>query len=210
MDKNKLKAALEKALATKGKKKFKQSVEIILNMRGIDFSKSENRINMDVVLPKGKGGKELKSCVIADLAIADEAKKAGADLIILPGDIAGYAAKDKITDLSDHYFLLAQPNQMAAVAKSLGQYLGKKGKLPKPIVGNVADLIRRSKNSVRLVTKGKYLPTVQALIGTEIMSVDDLVENAESIYDAIKGKVSEGNIKSIYVKLTMGSPAKVG
>ncbi len=210
MDKTKLKTALNKALETKGKRKFKQSVEIILNMRGIDFSKSENRLNLDVVLPKGKGGKELKSCVIADPGMADEAKKAGADLIITPNEIAGYAAKDKITDLSKNYFLLAQPNQMSAVAKSLGQYLGKKGKLPKPIMGNIADLIRRSKSSVRLNTKGKYLPTVQALIGTEVMSVDDLVENAESVYDAVKGRVSEGNIKSIYVKLTMGTPARVG
>ena len=210
MDRKKLAQAINAALEEKGKRKFKQSVELIINMRGIDFSKSENRLNLDIVLPKGKGGKELKSAVIADGSMADEAKKAGADLVIMPNEIPSYAAKEKVTDLADNYFLLAQPNLMGQVAKALGQYLGKRGKLPKPIIGNVKELIERSKNSVRIVSKGKYLPVAQALIGTESMSSDELVENAETIYEVVRGKVSEGNIKSVYIKLTMGKPARVG
>jgi large subunit ribosomal protein L1 len=209
MDKKKLTEALSKAMEEKGKKKFKQSVEIIINMRGIDFAKSENRLNLDIVLPKGKGGKELKSAVFAEGNGADDAKRAGADLIITPDAIPSYAEPAKLKDLSDNYFLLAQPNLMGQVAKSLGQALGKKGKLPKPIVGSVKELIARSKNAVRIVSKGKYMPVAQALIGTEAMSTDDLVENAEAVYDAVKNKVNEGNIKSVYVKLTMGRPAKV-
>ncbi|VVC03786.1 50S ribosomal protein L1 [Candidatus Bilamarchaeum dharawalense] len=209
MDKKKLAEAISKALEDKGKKKFKQSVEIIINMRGIDFSKSENRLNLDIVLPKGKGGKELKSAVFADGSLADEAKKAGADLVIAPDAIPAYAEPSRVTDLADNYFLLAQPNLMGVVAKSLGQYLGKRGKLPKPITGNVADLIKRSKNSIRIVSKGKYLPVAQALIGTEIMGAEELVDNAEAVYDAVKNKVNEGNIKSVYVKLTMSKPIRV-
>lgn len=209
MDRRKLAEAINKALEEKGKKKFKQSVEIIINMRGIDFTKSENRLNLDVLLPKGKGGKELKSAVIADIALADEAKKAGADLIITPDQIAAYAAKERATELADKYFLLAQPSLMGQVAKSLGQYLGKRGKLPKPLVGNVKELIQRSKNSVRIASKGKCLPVVQSLVGTEAMSAEELVENAETVYEAVKNKVNESNIKSVYVKLTMGRPARV-
>jgi len=209
MDKKKLTDALSKAMEEKGKRKFTQSVEMIINMRGIDFSKSENRLNIDIVLPKGKGGKGLKSAVFAEPAMADQAKKAGADLIIGPGDIPGWAEKSKAVDLADNYFLLAEPKLMGAVAKSLGQFLGKRGKLPKPIVGDVKGLVERSKNSVRIVSKGRYLPTAQAFIGTESMSVDDLLENAEAVYDAVKNKVKEGNIKSVFVKLTMGKPARV-
>ncbi len=209
MDKKKLADALNKALEDKGKKKFKQSVELIVNVRSVDFSKSENRLNLDILLPKGKGGKELKSAVFADGQMADEAKKAGADLVIMPNDIPNWTAAAKIKDLSSNYFLLAQPSLMAPVAKSLGQYLGKKGKLPKPVTGGIADLIKRSKNSVRIVSKGKYLPVAQALIGTEIMSVEDLAENADAVYETVKNKVNEGNIKSVYVKLTMGKPARV-
>ena len=209
MDKNKLSAAIKKALEDKGTKKFKQSVELIINMRGIDFAKSENRLNLDISLPNGKGGKELKSAVFAEGNMADDARRAGADLIITPDAIASWAAPAKVKDLANHYFLLSQPSLMGAVAKSLGQTLGKRGKLPKPITGNIGELITRSKNSVRVITKGKYLPTVQALVGTEIMEADGLVENAEAVYDAVKNKVNEGNIKSVYVKLTMGKPVRV-
>ncbi len=208
MDKKKLVDAISRALEEKGKKKFKQSVELIINMRGIDFAKSENRLNLDIVLPKGKGGKELKSAVFAEGSTADDAKRAGADLIITPDQIPSYAEAAKLKDLSDNYFLLAQPNLMGQVAKSLGQALGKKGKLPRPMVGNIKELISRSKNSVRITSKGKYLPVAQALIGTEAMSLDELTENAETVYDAVKNKVNEGNIKSVYVKLTMGKPAR--
>ncbi len=209
MDKKKLLDAITKTMEGKGKRKFKQSMEIIINMRGIDFSKSENRLNLDIVLPKGKGGKELKSAVFAEGGMADEAKKAGADLVITPDAIPNYAEASKLNDLAENYFMLTQPNLMGVVAKSLGQVLGKRGKLPKPITGNIAELIARSKNSVRIVSKGKYLPVVQALVGTEQMDTEDLLENAEAVYESVKNKVSEGNIKSVYVKLTMGTPTKV-
>jgi large subunit ribosomal protein L1 len=208
VDKKKLSDALAKALEDKGKKKFTQSLELIVNMRGIDFSKSENRLNLDILLPKGKGGKELKIAVIAEDAIGSEAKKAGADLIIPPGDIPTWAAKDKITDLADNYTLLAQPSLMGAVAKSLGQYLGPRGKLPKPIVGAVTPMVDGAKKSIRIASKGKYLPTAQAFVGTESMSEQDLMENIEAVYDAIKSKVNESSIKSIYLKLSMGKPAR--
>lgn len=210
MNKKNLTEALTKALESKGKRKFTQSVELIINMRGINFSKSENRLNLDITLPKGKGGKEDKVAVIAEGAVADEAKKAGADLIISPNDIASYAEKTKINDLATNYTLLAQPNLMGQVAKSLGQYLGKRGKLPRPIIGKVTSLLTKSKSSIRIVSKGKYLPVAQTFIGTEDMSVDELLENAEAVYESVKNKVSEGNIKSVYVKLTMGAPARVG
>ncbi len=209
MDRKKLAEAISKALEDKGKKKFKQSVELIINMRGIDFAKSENRLNLDIVLPKGKGGKELKSAVFAEGGAADEAKKAGADLVITPDAIAGWAEPARVKELANNYFLLAQPNLMGAVAKSLGQSLGKRGKLPKPITGNIKEILERSRKSVRIVSKGKYLPVAQALIGTEAMESEDLLENAETVYEAVKNKVNEGNIRSVYVKLTMGKPVKV-
>ncbi|MDD5337420.1 MAG: 50S ribosomal protein L1 [Candidatus ainarchaeum sp.] len=209
MDKKKLTEAITKALEEKGKRKFKQSLEIILNFRSIDFSKSENRLNLDIALPKGKGAKTPKVAVVGDEGIATQAKKAGADLTILPNEIPAYSAKDKLSMLASEYNMLAQPNQMATIAKSLGQYLGPRGKLPKPLVGNVKEAIERAKKSVRIASKGKYLPTAQAFVGTEEMPMQDLIDNAEAIYDAVRTKVPEGNIKSAYVKLTMGKAVKI-
>lgn len=209
MDKKRMAEALTKVLEDKGKRKFRQSVEIIFNFRSVDFSKSENRLNLDIALPKGKGAKAPKIAVVGDEGVSNEAKKAGADLTILPGEIASYSAKEKLAMLANDYSMLAQPNQMAAIAKNLGQYLGPRGKLPKPLVGNVKEAVEKAKKSVRIASKGKYLPTAQAFIGTEDMPAGDLLENAEAVYDAIKSKVAEGNIKSAYMKLTMGKPVKI-
>ena len=105
---------------------------------------------------------------------------------------------------------IAQPSLMVAVGKSLGQVLGSRGKLPRPIIGSVKDSIEQSKRRVRLASKGKYLPVAQCLIGSETMSTDDLAENFEAAYEKVKNKVLEPNIKSVYVKLSMGKPIKIG
>ena len=209
VDKKKIQEALAKVFEDKGKRKFKQSVELIVNFRGIDFSKTEHRLNLDVALPKGKGGKEPKIAVIAEEAMANQAKNAKADLIILSQEISAYGAPDKIKNLADNYVLLAQPNLMGLVAKSLGQYLGPRGKLPRPVVGNVTEMIERTKRSVKMASKGKYLPVAQALVGTEEMKPEDLLENIEAVYDAVKNKTCEHTIKSVYLKMTMGSPIRV-
>ncbi|HIH22596.1 TPA: 50S ribosomal protein L1 [Candidatus Micrarchaeota archaeon] len=209
MDKKKIQEALAKVFEDKGKRKFKQSVELIVNFRGIDFSKTEHRLNLDVALPKGKGGKEPKVAVIAEEAMANQAKNAKADLIILSQEISAYGAPDKIKNLADNYVLLAQPNLMGLVAKSLGQYLGPRGKLPRPVVGNVTEMIERTRRSVKMASKGKYLPVAQALVGTEEMKPEDIGENIEAVYDAVKNKTGEHTIKSVYIKMTMGAPIRV-
>ena len=210
MEKKKLISALEKALEAKGKRKFAQSVELIVNFRGIDFSKPENRLNLDIPLPHGKGGKEPKIVVIGDGAFGSEAKKAGADEALTPEQLPALAADTaKLKKLANESVFLAQPNQIAAVAKNLGQYLGKRGKMPRPLVGQPKAAIETAKRAVRVASKGKYLPTAQALIGSESMEPEKLAENAEAVYDAIKGKTGEGNIKSAFVKLTMGRAERV-
>jgi len=58
--------------------------------------------------------------------------------------------------------------------------------------------------------KGKYLPVVHAPIGTVDMPEDDLAENAMAVYNAVLKKIpSDQNIRSIYVKTTMGPSVKV-
>ncbi len=209
MDKKKLREAIVKSLEDKGKRKFTQSVELIINVRGINFSKSENRLNIEIPLPKGKGGKEQKVAVISEDVVAAECRKAGAELLISPTEIANWATKDKLKELARNYTILVQPNLMAQTAKFLGQYLGPRGKLPRPLVGSPSELINRARKSVRIISKGRYLPVAHSFVGTESMSEDDLAENADAIYEAIKTKINESSIKSVYIKLTMGKPIRV-
>jgi len=210
MDRKKITEAINKALSEKGSRKFTQSLEFIINFRNIDFAKAENRLNIDIILPKGKG-KAQKVIVFADTQMALEAKNAGADDVIDAAGIVKLAGdKGRLAGYVKTVEFIAQPSLMIPVGKSLGSVLGSRGKLPRPIAGGtVKAAIEQAKSRVRLVSKGKYLPVAQCLIGSEAMPVDDLVENFEFAYDKVKAKVIESNIKSVFVKLTMGKPIKV-
>jgi large subunit ribosomal protein L1 len=209
MDKKKITDAISKALEAKGSRKFTQSLEFIVNFRNIDFAKAENRLNLDISLPKGKG-KEQKVVVFADTQAALDAKNAGATEVIDAGGITKLATdKHRLKELVKSCEFIAQPNMMMPIGKSLGQVLGSRGKLPRPITGNVKDAIEQAKRRVRMASKGKYLPVAQCIIGSEAMTADDLAENFDAVYEKVKAKVMEPNIKSIFVKLSMGKPVKV-
>lgn len=210
MDKKKLMDAISKALEEKGKRKFVQSVEFIINFRGVDFTKPENRLNLDIPLPNGKGGKEPQVIVIGDENFCAEAKKSGADQLLMPGELAALGTDlARLKALSAKSVFLAQPSQMGNVAKTIGQYLGPRGKIPKPLVGDMKSSIEKTRRSIRIASKGKYLPVAHALVGSENMDPQKIAENIEAVYEAVTKKVGQPSIKSAYIKLTMGRPVKV-
>ncbi|MEM2963615.1 MAG: 50S ribosomal protein L1 [Candidatus Anstonellales archaeon] len=210
IERDRFKAAIEKALLDKGKRNFTQSVEIIFSFKNVDFSKPDNRLNVEVALPKGRG-KTPKVWVFAEQQMALEAKNAGADTVVGSSEITKMAQNKKaLKKLAREYVFFAQPSFMVTIGKTLGQVLASRGKLPKPIIGaSVSEMIELAKRTVKIASKGKNLPVAQCAIGTEKMSVDDLVENAEAVYSRVAEKVGSENIKRIYVKLTMGKCALV-
>ncbi|HUY70505.1 MAG TPA: hypothetical protein VMV00_02980, partial [Candidatus Baltobacteraceae bacterium] len=203
---NKLSAFIQE---NKGKRKFTQSVELAVNFMGVDFSKQDNRLNLEVKLPKGKG-KQLKVMIFTDdVNIATKAKSSGATVV--PGTEIQNIANDKakLTEILQ-YEMLAQPNLMPTVARFLGQFLGPRNKMPKPLLGS--DPIRAisdTANSIYLRSKGKYLPTVHCMIGMENMEASQLEANIDEVLASLYKKVGKQNVKSVYVKLTMSKPLKL-
>lgn len=202
--------ALNKCLEDKGKRKFTQSVEFIVNFSGVDFSKQDKRLNLPIVLPNGTG-KTMKVAVFAEGQMAMDAKNAGAD-IVMSGDEIPDLAKDtpKLRKLMKDHVFFAQPNLMMQVGKHLGQVMGTRDKLPKPIVGgNISRLSEEAKKTVKIKTKGKYLPVLACLVGNENMEPEKVAENILEVYESVSNAVGKQYIKSAYVKLTMGKPIKV-
>jgi len=200
--------AINLSLSEKGSKKFTQSVELIINFRGVDFNKIENRLNMDVLLPKGRG-KELKIVAFADGAVASEATKAGADMIVGAADITKLD-QSQVRQMAKGWEFVVQPQLMMQVGKNFGQILGGRGKTPRPLIGAPSAVFSNIKNSVKLKNRGKNLPTIHTLVGTELMSAEDLKENVNAIVSALKNKFGDYAIKSMFIKLSMGKPCKVG
>jgi large subunit ribosomal protein L1 len=201
---------LEKFMAeNKGKRKFTQSVELAVNFKGIDFNKPENRLNMSISLPKGRGKESAVAVFADDQRIIDAAKETGAKLI--PSSELEQIRSDKarMPELLD-YDMFAQPSLMPQIAKALGQFLGPRNKMPRPIVGSdVKGILGKAGGSVSIRSKGKYLPTVHCTVGTESMPANDIAANVDQVVSDISKKVGKQNIKSVYLKLTMSKPIKI-
>lgn len=205
--------AIEEATSKSEKKKFIQTVDLILNIKGVDFSKPENRIDLEISLPAGRG-KPVKVAIIAGDELMIEAKKAG-DKVITKEDIQKIAADKKVLKklAKDYDYFIAQSDLMVLIGKNFGPVLAPRGKMPKPVPGNakLQPMIDRYKKLVRVKTKGKFLPTFHAPIGTEEMKKEDLEKNADAVISSVIKKLPNktGNIKSIFVKTTMGPIARV-
>lgn len=208
MEKVQLLKAIEEILKDKGKRKFAQSVDLAINLRDVDFKKPENRVNVDVVLPFAP--KESKVAVFADGQMAVDAKKVVA-LVIGSEEINAYGADKKKQRELLGYTLLATPLLMTTIGKVLGQLLGAKGKLPKPIPpnANLKEIVLRTSKTINIKTKGKYLPVLHCIIGKETMAPEQIAENVMAVLDALKKKLSDPQIDALYIKLTMGKPVKI-
>ncbi len=194
----------------KGQRKFKQTVELAINFKGIDFSKQDNRINVEIILPNGKGKSKKIGVFATDRAISEEARKNGIEVI--DGNEIEKISKDnaRLTSLLD-YDLIAQPNLMPVVAKNLGQFLGPRNKMPKPLLGNanMANLANDLNKRINVRNKGKFLPTVHCMVGNEDMEAGKIYDNVKEVLSSVTKKVGSAHVRSAYVKLTMSKPFKV-
>ncbi len=212
MDREKLKNAIKEAMEKSKDRKFLESVEMAINLKNIDLSNPQNRIDEDIMLPHGTG-KPRKIAVFAKGETALKAKEGGADLVITPEEIDELAKdKKKAKKLAEEFhFFLAEAPLMPDIGRKLGPILGPRGKMPTPVppLSDPTTLIQRLKKSVKIRSRDK--PVIHTLIGTKDMDVDTLTENAEEILKRVSSRLQDPdqNIRSIYVKTTMGPAVKV-
>ncbi len=193
------------------KRKFNQSVDLAINLKELDMSKPENRLNEEVVLPHGRG-KALKVAVIAMGELALQAKSA-ADRVLSKEEVEELAKNKKAAKklVEEFDFFVAQADLMPLIGKTLGTVMGPRGKMPRPVPVNapIAPIVEKLRKTVRLKTKEK--PVLHVAVGTEDMPNEKLAENAAAVINALERKLEKGlqNIRSIYMKTTMGRALKL-
>ena len=199
---------VEEALSKKGERKFKQTVDVMFNFQGVEIEGAQ-KLNLNVLLPKGRG-KEVEIGVIGDGDMNVRAKKVSKH-VLSKAEMEEYASnKRKMRVYAGQcYGFIAQADMMGQIGKSWGIVLGPRGKMPTPVPGNapVEEIIKRQKNTVRIKTK--KLPMIQIPVGQEDMSPADLSENIMAVYTSIERVIQKDNIKSLYVKTTMGEAVRI-
>ena len=204
--------AVEEMKKNSPKKKFKQAIELVIRLKDIDLKKQESKISETIVLPNPLE-KPVKVCFIATGDLAVRAKKGGADLVLGRDelDALGREKKEARKVAREYDQFVSEAPLMPLVGKTLGPVLGPRGKMPVPVPPNVVveDVLARQRRTVRVRVRDQ--PVIQCRVGTEDMASEKIVDNVQAVVTAIEGKLERGlgNVGSIIVKATMGSPIKV-
>jgi len=206
--------AVSGARAGMKKTNFKQSFELILNVKGVDVSKPGKRFTEQVELPNGLGEKSRKICVIATGNIALEARRTKeVDRVLEKDEVESLVGNKKeakrLASRYDHFLVEAQI--MGSAARAIGAALGSRGKRPVPITPgqDIGDLVKKYVKTVTVQLR--KTTQLSCIVGTENMKDEDVAGNAEAATRRVVEKLEKRfkNIGSVYIKATMGSPVKV-
>jgi len=203
--------AVEEAIAIvkqNATSKFDETVEVALNL-GVDPRHADQMVRGVVNLPKGTG-KTVRVAVFAKGAKAEEATKAGADVV---------GAEDLMETIQggqiDFDRVIATPDMMGVVGR-LGKVLGPKGLMPNPKLGTVTMDVTKAvtdAKSGQVEFRVEKAGIIHAGIGKASFSEGDLKENFTAFMDAIvKAKPSGAKgkyVKKIAVSSTMGPGVKI-
>lgn len=188
--------------------KFDETIEVSMNL-GVDPKYPDQQVRGVCNLPNGTG-KTLRVAVFAKGPKAEEAKKAGAD-IVGEQDLFDTINGGKI----EFDRLIATPDMMALVGR-LGKVLGPRGLMPNPRVGTVTMDITKAVGDAKggaVEFRVEKAGIVQAGIGKASFSEEKLIENARAFVDSVvKAKPTGAKgvfLKKVAVSSTMGPGVRV-
>jgi ribosomal protein L1 len=195
-----------KQLRASEKRNFDQSIDLIINLKGIDLRK--DNISTIVTLPHKV--KEKKVCGFLT-------KKSDLVKYVLQPDFPKYKDKKALKNLVKEFdFFIAHISLMPAVATTFGKALGPSGKMPSPQLGvlqkeddtSIKQLIDKINHSVKIRLKE---PSLKVSIGKESMKDEEIIQNALAVFQGFISVLptKKENVRSIMLKLTMGKPLKV-
>jgi len=197
--------------AKKLNRKFKQNIDVVVNLKNLDLENPKNRIDEEVILPHGRGN-EPKIALFASGELATKSKK-HVDLLIKPEEIGDLSKdKKKFKKIADgHDFFIAEAPLMPTIGKTLGTVLGPRGKMPKPVPphADVTGMVKNLKKTIRL--RSKSSKTFHTVAGNEGMSKQEIAENVDTIINRLDDSLERGrmNIGSVYIKITMGPSERI-
>jgi large subunit ribosomal protein L1 len=197
-----------KLLKQRAVAKFDETIEVALNL-GVDPRHADQMVRGVCNLPNGTG-RRVRVAVFAKGAKAEEAKKAGAD-IVGAEDLVETVQKGTI----EFDRAIATPDMMPLVGR-LGKVLGPRGLMPNPKVGtvtpDVAGAVKAAKGGA-VEFKVEKAGIVHAGVGKASFTEEALAGNVRAFVDAVvraKPSGAKGTyLKRVSVSSTMGPGIKL-
>ena len=174
--------------------KFDETVEIALNL-GVDPRHADQMVRGTVNLPNGTG-KTVRVAVFARGEKAEEAKKAGAD-IVGAEDLMEIVQSGKI----EFDRCIATPDMMPIVGR-LGKVLGPRNLMPNPKIGTVTMDVTAAVNDAKggqVQFKAEKAGVVHAGVGKASFDAAKLEENIRAFVEAVQ-KAKPTGAKGTYMK----------
>ena len=176
------------------KAKFDETVDLALNL-GVDPRHADQMVRGVCALPNGTG-RSVRVAVFARGAKADEAKKAGAD-IVGAEDLMEIVQSGKV----DFDRCIATPDLMPVVGR-LGKVLGPRNLMPNPKVGTVTMDVTAAVEAAKsgeVQFKAEKAGVVHAGVGKTSFDEKKLVENVKAFIESVK-KMKPSGAKGTYMK----------
>jgi large subunit ribosomal protein L1 len=188
--------------------KFDESIDVAINL-SIDAKQTDQNVRGVVTLPNGIGKKVIVAVFARDKK-ADEAKKAGADII---------GAEELIESVAKGVInfdrCIATPDMMPLLGK-VAKVLGPKGLMPNPKLGSVSDDVAtavKNAKSGQVEFRADKGGIVHACVGKKSFDAQKISENIKFLVDALnKAKPNgvKGNfIKKVTLTSTMGPGIRI-
>ena len=202
-------------------RKFDESIDLIINIKDVNLNDPKQRIEKELILPNKIATSTTPNvCVVASDEILLEAKNLGLDT--LDNDdlvkLNNEEKKSKKKFVKKYDFFIVEDKMMPNIARYLARFLGPLGKMPKPfpsgygIVSNPEDLkvaVDRYLKIIRVQLKKQ--PIIQVKVGKKSMDKQQVFENVKSIVNYVADQMPHkyNNLRSMYLKTTMGKPVKI-
>lgn len=188
--------------------KFDETLEIAMNL-GVDPRHADQMVRGVVTLPNGTG-KVVRVAVFARGLKADEATKAGADIV---------GAEDLMEQIQQGNInfdrCIATPDMMPLVGR-LGKILGPRNLMPNPKVGTVTMDVTTAVNNAKggeVQFKVEKAGVIHAGVGKVSFSDDKLAQNIRAFVEAVTRSKPSGAkgayLKKVSLSSTMGPGVSV-
>lgn len=197
-----------KAVKANAGAKFDETIEVAMNL-GVDPRHADQMVRGVVSLPNGTG-RNVRVAVFAKDAKAEEAKKAGADIV---------GAEDLMEKIQGGFMefdrVIATPDMMSVVGR-LGKVLGPRGLMPNPKVGtvtpNIGQAVKDAKGGA-VQFRVEKAGIIHAGVGKASFDEKAIAENVKAFIDAV-AKAKPAGAKGTYIKKialssTMGPGIKI-